>query len=308
MCIRDSPPVMPAPVMPQPVMPQPVPAFEATPSPVVAGGSSTRLAAAPGRPSWPLWAGAGVVGLLMVIALVVLLTSGPEEVAREGQGGPPDNAPVETPPKPPPKEPPKPPPKEQPKQVPKEKPKEPPKEVPKEQPKEQPKEPPPEPQMGPVPEAAALAAAEEQLKEGLPAEAPKLIDAANADGRTRAQRYVLLTRARDLATEAGDVPTALRTIGEIEKRFTIDVAAAKAQTRTKLADALKRLADAASDSKAAHAVAENGLRLIEEARAAGQIDLAKSMATIALGAARKAGDPDLVGRITLAILEIQKGG
>ena len=161
--------------------------------------------------------------------------------------------------------------------------------------------------FGPVPDAAALKEAQGQLGD-LPADTPppKLIAEANAEGRSRAQRYVLLTRAKQSATEAGEVKTALAAVDEVHKRFEIDVAALKAETRIALGETLKQLAEKADTPKANRAVAENCLLLVEEAKAAGEKDLAMDMATKALGAARKQEDQSVVNRATQVFLKMQK--
>jgi len=308
--VKPHPVEKPRPALPVATPLEPEPAAE--PAPVIEGGpaavaaaprSSARLSSARRSQSWQVWAATGgVIAVMLVVAVYLIITAGPEEVGQEGQNNPPIAKRKE-----PPEEKPTPKPPEEKPKLPEEKPKaKPPEEKPKPKPpKEKPKQS-PEPLFGPVPDAAALKEAEGQLGD-VPADAPpsKLIDEANADGRSRAQRYVLLSRARQSATGDGDVKDALGAVDEIHKRFEIDVPALKAETRAALGKTLRQLAEKADAPKAHRAVAENCLRLVDEAKAAGEKDLAKALAPIALASARKSEDSDLIKRATIVFLEMQ---
>jgi hypothetical protein len=287
---------------------EPAPVIEDSPAVAAAPRSSARLSLARRSQSWQVWAGTGgVIAVMLVLAVYLIIRAGPEEVDQEGQNNPPiakrKEPPEEKPTPKPPKETPKP-------KLPEEKPKaKPPEEKPKPKPPKEKPKPPPEPLFGPVPDAAALKEAQGQLGD-VAADAPpsKLIAEANADGRSRAQRYVLLSRARESATGDGDVKSALAAVDETHKRFEIDVPALKAETRAALGKTLRQLAEKADAPKAHRAVAENCLRLVKEAKAAGEKDLANDMTSIALASARKSEDSDLIKRATIEFLEMQKGG
>ncbi len=76
-----------------------------------------------------------------------------------------------------------------------------------------------------------------------------------------AGRYVLFTKARDLAAGAGDAPTALQAIDELSQYFAIPAAAAFRMKVDSMAEAGKAVASAA----AGRAVVDAALVLLEEA-------------------------------------------
>lgn len=283
-----------APVAPQAVV-EPSAVVEQGPSVAVPSRSSFRVSSARRQRLWQVWMATGaVIAVLIAIGAFVVISAGLEEVGQEGSNNPPVVRPKDGP-------------KENPKDNPKPKP---PHEKP-EKPKPPPEKPKPkvpaEPMMGPVPDAAALKEARGQLAELLAGTSPsKLLAEAGADDRTRAQRYALLTRARELAAGAGDVKTALAVVDEMAKRFEIDAPALKSKDRTAMGAALKQLAEKTDTPEANQFAAENGLLLVEQAKAAGEKDLAKATAAVALSAARKSGNGDLVKRATLVFLEMQK--
>ncbi len=304
----SGPPRIPAPADPRP------PVKAADPGPVIepvhsthprSADSSTRLPSPSSRPGWLLWVAVGGVPVILVgIVLIPLLMDGGEPVAGPSPG---ENPPVEKPRERPPGKPPVLPPSKPP-EKPAEKPAEKPPEKPSEKPPEKPK-PPPEPLFGPVPEADALAEAETQLDDVSSDASPSLLlSEARAKDRTRAQRYVLLTRARQAAVQDGQVGTTLEILGEMKRRFEVDEENLQRESMTALADAVRAKAAAADSPDAARPVAENGLRLIEEAKALGMKDMLKGLSPTVLGAARASGDAGLIREATLALLDAQKGG
>lgn len=232
--------------------------------------------------------------MVIGIVLFVILSAGPDEADKDD----PDHPPVVVPESPEPEPEPEPEPKPAPKPKPEPKPK------PKPNPKPEPKTP-EEPLHGPVPDAAALDAAKGEITKLLDEGAvDDLLAEANAAGYTRAERYLLLRRASELTVAAGDVKSALAVIEQMEKRFEIDVKQQKAKTRAALSKRLQELAKQEDDKKTMVRVAENGLLLVGEAKAAGETDLTKKMATVALRAAKKSGDNDLFRRATLTYLDV----
>jgi hypothetical protein len=134
------------------------------------------------------------------------------------------------------------------------------------------------------------------------------MEEAKAEGRSRAQRYVLLNKAAELAIAAGEVESSMGAVDEMHKWFEIDVDAVKAKTRGLLADALKRLAEQADTPATSRDVARNGLLLIGQAKESGAVDMAKDLAPVILGAARKSGDSGLINQATLIVVGMRSDG
>jgi hypothetical protein len=130
--------------------------------------------------------------------------------------------------------------------------------------------------------AAARSAAEKT------ALADKMIQLAGEDDDAT-RRFALLNRARLLAVAAGELSTALKAVDELVRNFEVD--AARAQRSTLLA-----VAKTASSPAQRSAVAETGLRLVDEALKADQVDAAVELADVAVDAARKAADRVLLKR------------
>ena len=155
----------------------------------------------------------------------------------------------------------------------------------------------------PVPDAQSQQAAEATIRElfksdfaslKAPAErlalADKLFQQGLATQDDSAAQFVLFRLACDLASGAGEVPRTLDAIDEIAKRFEVDALAMKARVLEKAVVATRNVPPG---SPVSHELAENLLRLTDEAVAGDQWELASQLAKLALPAARKAGDPEL---------------
>jgi hypothetical protein len=152
----------------------------------------------------------------------------------------------------------------------------------------------------PVPDSDALKEAEERLKAILASQpAARLVEIACSGDHDHVERYALLAKACHAAAVVGDAETALRAVDETAGRYEIDVLELKA-------DALVGLIEGAKDAAAFGAVAEHGLALIDQAVGSGKRDLAQRVAPVALAAARKAGNRELIKKATLRLVELQQ--
>src|SRR5690348_17247449 len=101
-----------------------------------------------------------------------------------------------------------------------------------------------------------------------------------------AGRYVLLTRARDLASELGDAGTALAAAMELQASYQVDAGAADADLAAKLGRTIRSAGDAR-----VLAIYLNGA--VNEAVAADRFDVARRLADLAGPIAAKSGDAAL---------------
>jgi hypothetical protein len=149
-----------------------------------------------------------------------------------------------------------------------------------------------------VPDAAARAAAESRLKATLAnAAASELLTMARAGQRPAEERYVLLTKARDLAAGSGDIEAAMAATDEMVRQFEVDPLQAKMET-------FIRLSESATTPSLARAVAEHGLTLVDEAVAAGNREVAREVGEKTVGAARTSDDNDLYKRAVKRFLSL----
>lgn len=119
----------------------------------------------------------------------------------------------------------------------------------------------------------------------------KLFQQALATKDNPAACYVLLRAAADLANAAGELPRTIEILGEVGRRFEVDAVGMKADVLEK---AVAGLRTAANPLVLAHDVADNALATVEEAIAEDQFDTAARVDKVAMAAARRAGDSDLV--------------
>ncbi len=150
----------------------------------------------------------------------------------------------------------------------------------------------------PVPDAVAIAAAEQKL-------GPAATDASAADllelahnAAESSEIYVLLRRALDAAIKLGDAPTAISTVDELVRRFAVNSLDVRLQTLTDLQARVHT-----SAATAAVATAESAL--IDEATTAGQPATAQKLAEMSIVAARKSADADVIRRVTLRIIRLR---
>lgn len=135
--------------------------------------------------------------------------------------------------------------------------------------------------------------------------ARRMLEAAGDADKKATTRFVLLVEAHKLAIMGED--TAL--VGEITdcmvRDFTIDASEANASILDTKAIMLEQLRDRAETPEDLAAVAEGAIALAEQAAADDKADLAEKMARMALAAARKTGDDDLVRKATLRLVELR---
>lgn len=149
-----------------------------------------------------------------------------------------------------------------------------------------------------VPDAAARAQAEERLKESLRgASLERVLTVADEERPDPAARYMLLNKARHMAMEAGDVPQALTAQRDMLREFAGDGLALKIDTFSQLCRT-----GSGSDYRG---LAQEGLTIVDEALEDGRKEQALRCVSLALAAARKAHDKDLIRKATLSALLLQ---
>jgi hypothetical protein len=149
-----------------------------------------------------------------------------------------------------------------------------------------------------VPDAGAIAAAEQKL-------GPAATDVSAADllelahnAAESSEIYVLLRRALDAAIKLGDAPTAISTVDELVRRFAVNSLEVRLQALTELQARVRT-----SAATAAVATAESAL--IDEAMTSGQPDTVQKLAEMSIVAARKSADADVIRRVTLRIIRLR---
>jgi hypothetical protein len=164
---------------------------------------------------------------------------------------------------------------------------------------------PPSPQNKVVPDAAVLEHAATALRAAIESESPdQLFQRSQAGNVAPAERFVFLQAARDKAAAAVDVGVALRASAELAKQFDLDPVSEKLDAILALDDALKTSETVApADSRD---LAEAALTLIKELSARGEHDEAAQCVDAALRAARRSEDASLIGRATLAAIEVRQ--
>jgi hypothetical protein len=118
--------------------------------------------------------------------------------------------------------------------------------------------------------------------------AEKLHAAAETEELDAAGKYALLLQARDLAAEGRRPKLAMEIVGDIDQRFTIDLLTMKVDT---LAAAVKGAGD---DADANKEIAQTAATLADDAALMEKFAPAIRLAGLALQAARKAKDPELL--------------
>ncbi|GEM_PF-7064819 len=126
----------------------------------------------------------------------------------------------------------------------------------------------------------------------------KLLDAA-AEEKDPASRFALLVKARDFASAGADFDSAAAAIDAMDRAFDLDAL----KMKTDAAVAVARSARTAGDRKK---LAQQLDSVIDAAVTADRYDLAKSLADIALTAARAANDADLMRKTTLDLQHVRE--
>jgi len=132
-----------------------------------------------------------------------------------------------------------------------------------------------------------------------------LLAAGNAKERATT-RFVLLVEAYKLAIAAEDVSLANEITDCMVRDFTIGRLEATASVLDTKAAIFEELRDRAETPEGLAAVAEGAIALAEQAAGDDRADLAGKMAEMALSTARKAGDDELVKKVTLRLVELPR--
>ncbi|MCE9547028.1 MAG: hypothetical protein K8T25_16255 [Planctomycetia bacterium] len=162
----------------------------------------------------------------------------------------------------------------------------------------------------PVPDEAAQAEATKNIKEVFGDEyskaktaadkstlAKKLLQMANESKDDRASKYVLLKLARDIAAQASDGQTGFQAIDTMGEAYQIDALEMASVVLTKLATAPQKLAQHKS-------VAEEALKLVNQAVVQDNFMRADQFGRIALGEAKKARNKELLVQIQDRVAEV----
>ena len=118
----------------------------------------------------------------------------------------------------------------------------------------------------------------------------RLLQAAKGSDRDTANRYALLRVAWDIATDAGDAKLAMQVTEEMVNAYEVDALNARIAT-------VKATAESVRSSTQRTALATVAMDVVDEAVAGDNYGSATELAVIALAAARKAQDWQLVKRI-----------
>jgi hypothetical protein len=162
--------------------------------------------------------------------------------------------------------------------------------------------PPMKPAPAPIPDPARQREVEKAIKDVFKTEyakkappdvqafARKLLQQALETQDDPAARFVLLRESRDLATQCGDLETALAAISATGQWFQFDAVGAKTAALTKAAASLRGPEGALMLTKAY-------LQIVEEATAAAQYDAAAAAGVKAEASAKTINDPSLLAKV-----------
>jgi formylglycine-generating enzyme required for sulfatase activity len=115
-----------------------------------------------------------------------------------------------------------------------------------------------------------------------------------------AERFVLLRLARDIAIKAEDRILALAAVDELDRSFEINVLAMKG-------DVLRELAKGAHPVAYHHAVAQEAMRLADEAGRSGDVDAVEELLKLAVAAGGRAREKELVLQARTRLKELRTG-
>ena len=128
--------------------------------------------------------------------------------------------------------------------------------------------------------------------------AKELLARAAAAGDDPAARFVMFREARDLAADSGKPALACEAVDQMAKSFTIDAIPMKTQVLEAAADKTRGLI-------IQREIALTALRLVDQAAAAGRLEEAERLATLAVEAARKSRSPALIRQAVTAAQRVQ---
>jgi len=115
-----------------------------------------------------------------------------------------------------------------------------------------------------------------------------------------AERFVLLRLARDIAVRAEDRILALAAVDELDRSFEINALTMKG-------DVLRELAKGAHPVAYHHAVAQEAMRLADEAGRSGDVDAAEELLKLAVATGGRAREKELVFQARTRIKELRTG-
>ena len=137
------------------------------------------------------------------------------------------------------------------------------------------------------------------LKSEKQALAKKLIERANRTKDDPANQFVILRFASDLATQANDGQTAFQAIDAMAETFHIDADTMKMAVLAKLASTAKKPAQHRS-------IAEQALKLVDQAVGQNHFMVATQLDKLALAEAKRATDKELVAQVQGRIAEVKE--
>jgi hypothetical protein len=144
-----------------------------------------------------------------------------------------------------------------------------------------------------------FAEAKEDAEAGKALAATLLKEGKDTPGKEEAAlRFAAISLARDVASQAGDHPTAMEAIEELARGFTVDTLPMKA-------DALAAAAKSTKGKDESIALAETALQILEEAVHSDNYKAALSLVATAQTAAATAKNVALVGRVDKTEAEIR---
>jgi hypothetical protein len=166
------------------------------------------------------------------------------------------------------------------------------------------------PKQGPIPDRKLQDEAVKQIRDRFKAEfaaakkreekfelAKRLLDEALLPVDSDAQRYALLSEAREIAASAKLAQLLMQIVDETETWFTIDALTVKSEALTKAA--VRATAGIAKE------IAFEALQLVDQAVESKRMDVAQRLVGVAIGAARGARDTELSKRAVDKRVEIQ---
>jgi hypothetical protein len=167
-----------------------------------------------------------------------------------------------------------------------------------------------EPRLAPQPDPCpALSPSEDSAKnpilawQAFPLQADKqvranrLIASAAAAENDPASQFIMLRRAKDVAVEANDGQTAFQVIDSMAEKFHADADAMKMSVLAKLATAARKPAEHKS-------IAEQALRLGDQAAAREHLIAANQLGRLAVAEAERAFDKNLLAKARSRIAEV----
>ena len=127
--------------------------------------------------------------------------------------------------------------------------------------------------------------------------AKKLIGKANETKGDPASQFVMLRLAKDIATQASDGQTAFQAIDTMAETFQVDANTMKMAVLTKFASAAQKPAQHKS-------IAEQALKLVDQAVSQDHFMVANQLGKLALAEAKRALDRELVAQAQGRIAEV----